>query len=238
MNMQPERIPTQTATIIGEGQSNGKNYSGDKRLLSCFTVLAQYSGERSNHDVAEVVTVRTYGGIRPGGSRNYVSLWATGYGKYLAGHGQAGGWGYHRPSAAAQNAFESAGVKLSEAQTAGAIVPWNPQPLRSRVPWASWETCISSATGEGMAHTYKAFGRQIWRDGKPFAVLASVAHGTEDLRDDFGDGMIQVIAALRESLDAMERMDARLLAYSNGAAQGAKGEVTRARAALKAIGAI
>jgi len=115
MNMQPERLSTQIATIIGDGQQNGKNYSGEKALLSCLTVLAPTQGERSNHELAEVVTVRTYGAKRGGGSRNYVSLWASGHGKYLAGHGQAGGWGYHRPSAAAQNAFESAGVNLSEA---------------------------------------------------------------------------------------------------------------------------
>ena len=48
------------------------------------------------------------------GSRNYACLWITREPFYANGSGYAGGYGYHRPSAAAQQAFIGAGVALAE----------------------------------------------------------------------------------------------------------------------------
>lgn len=66
-------------------------------------------------------------------------------------------------------------------------------------------------------------------DGTPYAVL-----------QEQGETMQAVIDALRESLDAMERMDRLLLARApiSEWVNCEKGEVTRARAALQSIGAI
>lgn len=56
------------------------------------------------------IDLRLYGT----GSRNYACLWVNKepWG-HASGSGSAGGCGYHRPSAAAQEAIEAAGFKLS-----------------------------------------------------------------------------------------------------------------------------
>ena len=48
------------------------------------------------------------------GARNYACLWVHCEGFYASGSDYAGGYGYHRPSAAAQGAFQSAGITLAE----------------------------------------------------------------------------------------------------------------------------
>ena len=50
------------------------------------------------------------------GARDYARLWVYSHDAFLdaTGSGMAGGSGYHRPSAAAQVAFEEAGITLSE----------------------------------------------------------------------------------------------------------------------------
>ena len=47
---------------------------------------------------------------------NYCCLWITDNNKkiWASGSGSASGFGYHRPSAAAQEAFKNSGVELSE----------------------------------------------------------------------------------------------------------------------------
>lgn len=47
-------------------------------------------------------------------ARHYACLWVHDEGHYASGGGHAGGYGYHRGSAAAQEAIQSAGIKLSE----------------------------------------------------------------------------------------------------------------------------
>lgn len=59
-----------------------------------------------------IVTLRIYATDRTA----YACLWAhDGTGAIsISGGGKAGGYGYHRPSQAAENAFYDAGVRLSE----------------------------------------------------------------------------------------------------------------------------
>ena len=60
-----------------------------------------------------VVELRLYGT----GSKNYACLWvhdSSNSGIVTSGTGSAGGYGYHRPSAAAAEAIENAGITLSE----------------------------------------------------------------------------------------------------------------------------
>lgn len=63
------------------------------------------------------ITCRTYGTQ----AKNYCCLWIhgqfKGIEKYVSvsGSGSAGGYGYHRPSAAAQEAINGAGFNLAEA---------------------------------------------------------------------------------------------------------------------------
>ena len=58
--------------------------------------------------IPEVVTLRLYGT----GSKNYAAIWIHGQPEDRRGTGQAGGYGYHRPSAAAAEAIKNAGIEL------------------------------------------------------------------------------------------------------------------------------
>lgn len=53
-------------------------------------------------------TVRVYGT----NAKNYACLWYNDSRRWASGTGSAGGYGYHRPSAAVAEAFENSGVKL------------------------------------------------------------------------------------------------------------------------------
>ena len=56
------------------------------------------------------VTLRIYGT----GARNYACLWVNAGGIHTIGSDFAGGYGYHRPSAAAYGAFKKAGFTFDE----------------------------------------------------------------------------------------------------------------------------
>jgi len=89
--------------------SNGKNYSGDKEMVSAYSVIV------SNGDgMKELVTARVWMARSNSASVAYASVWVLAGEKYTAGHGTAKGYGYHRPSAAIGEAIESAGIKLEK----------------------------------------------------------------------------------------------------------------------------
>lgn len=84
---------------------NGRNYGGEKRLLTALSAIALYvDAARGLPTMREVAVARIYGSKQGRGSRNYASLWIRPVdcksGLYSAGRGWAGGGGYHRPSAA------------------------------------------------------------------------------------------------------------------------------------------
>ena len=59
----------------------------------------------------ESVIARWYGS----GSTAYCCIWVHGAEKHGSGAGKAGGYGYHKPSAALQVAIEKAGIRLDQA---------------------------------------------------------------------------------------------------------------------------
>ena len=63
-----------------------------------------------NNSIKTAVNLRIYGTQ----SRNYCCLWLNDGVNYASGSDYAGGYGYHRPSAAAAGAIEKAGVNLSK----------------------------------------------------------------------------------------------------------------------------
>jgi hypothetical protein len=72
--------------------------------------MEQYSGiVIIDGELQEAVTLRLYGT----NARNYACLWYNDKNAWGSGSGVAGGYGYHRPSAAAAEAFQSAGVQLT-----------------------------------------------------------------------------------------------------------------------------
>lgn len=94
------------ATLPSEPTFNGRNYGAEKEIEQSYLLIGV---GKSRSDVVELATLRIYVGRSKSASRVYASLWVHGK---CAGHGWAGGGGYHKGSAAAGKAFESAGIDL------------------------------------------------------------------------------------------------------------------------------
>lgn len=91
---------------------NGKNLQGDKEQIAGYKVIGMVKGE-----LDLLITVRAWMGRSRNASTVYASIWVHGDTKganYRSGHGSAGGYGYHKLSAALGEAIGSAGIELSE----------------------------------------------------------------------------------------------------------------------------
>jgi len=62
------------------------------------------------HIARSPITARIYGS----GNRNYCCIWVNASPLHTSGSGYAGGYSYHRPSAALEAAIDNAGFTLSE----------------------------------------------------------------------------------------------------------------------------
>ena len=98
------------ATLTTPNADNGRNYGGEKETLETYKVIGV---GKTRSDIHELATLRIYRGRSRNASRVYASLWLT-YGNYNSGTGWAGGYGYHKASAAAAEAIRSAGIKLDK----------------------------------------------------------------------------------------------------------------------------
>lgn len=97
------------ATLPKQDVSNGKNRSNEKELVSYWKVIAYSKGE-----FHEPVDCRCWMGRSNSASTVYASIWIRDdrNQRWYAGNGSAGGYGYHKESAAIQEALTSAGVEL------------------------------------------------------------------------------------------------------------------------------
>lgn len=95
------------AIITKPGTSNGKNYSRDKEMISAYSVIGKRKGK-----LHEFVTCRMHMGRSSSASVVYCSLWVHAGDLWCSGHGNAGGYGYHKESAALGHAISSAGIEL------------------------------------------------------------------------------------------------------------------------------
>ena len=89
--------------------SNARNYGGDKETVRTLSAVVSSKGK-----LQEVVTLRIYSGRARYAQTVLVSVWvmgrtSTGY-VSKGGTGKASGYGYCKSSAAAAEAFESAGI--------------------------------------------------------------------------------------------------------------------------------
>lgn len=103
----------QTATIAADHP--GKFNPRHRKEGACFLEVRQIitidqDAANPRHRVWVPVDLRLYGT----GRTNSACLWISHAGTYKTGSGSAGGYGYHRASAAAQEAIENAGVKLAQ----------------------------------------------------------------------------------------------------------------------------
>jgi len=95
--------------------SNAKNYSQEKELVSRYLVI-----DKKTERV--FIDCRCYMGRSSNSSQVYASIWinsnkplcedAEGFTTYTSGRGVAGGYGYHKESAAIGEAISSAGFTL------------------------------------------------------------------------------------------------------------------------------
>jgi hypothetical protein len=95
------------AKITKIGQLNGYNYSCDKELIGAYSVVGKINGE-----MREIVVARAYMGRSRSASTVYASIWIHAGEVCCSGRGCAGGYGYHKESAAFAAAIESAGIEL------------------------------------------------------------------------------------------------------------------------------
>ena len=83
----------------------------NKELVSAYSLVVRLpSGE-----MREVITVRCYMGRSASASVVYAVLWVCcADGHWTSGSGHAGGYGYHKESAAIADAVKSAGIELKD----------------------------------------------------------------------------------------------------------------------------
>lgn len=97
------------ATITSKEGKFNPNYRKEDHYLYEIAIMA-IMAIMADYTVKNPVIIRIYGTQ----ARNYSAIWAKGNGVYKSGTGTAGGYGYHRPSAAAQEAIYNAGITLDE----------------------------------------------------------------------------------------------------------------------------
>lgn len=97
------------ATIVKKAE-NAKRLD-NKELVSAYSLIARLpSGE-----LREVITARCYMGRSASASVVHAVLWVRcADGEWTSGSGSAGGYGYHKESAALADAVRSAGIELKD----------------------------------------------------------------------------------------------------------------------------
>ncbi len=93
------------ATINLQEKINAKAHRKENHFMYEYLGLAVVGNQ-----IRTAVNLRIYGTD----SRNYCCVWINNGQQWGAGSDYAGGYGYHRPSAAAHGALKNAGVQLSE----------------------------------------------------------------------------------------------------------------------------
>lgn len=106
--MRQDRM-TMRATLPSGDVSNAVNYGGEKETVSTYQVVGKKKGA-----LCSIVEARFYMGRSASASTVYCALWVSGD-TYCSGRGKAGGYGYHKESAALAGAIRSAGIQLTGA---------------------------------------------------------------------------------------------------------------------------
>mgnify|MGYP001199441990 CR=1 FL=1 len=102
--------PYMKAVMPAASVCNARNYGGEKELIRGIKLI-----DKKTERV--IVDARWYMGKSASASTVYCSLWCRGHGAYDAAHstsgkGTAGGYGYHKASAALASTIASAGITL------------------------------------------------------------------------------------------------------------------------------
>ena len=100
-----------TATLPAPSTISNARTPTNKETVSAWSVIA-LDNSRPDEPLREIITVRWYMGRSSGASVVYCCIWTLSP-QWSSGSGKAGGYGYHKASAALQDAIDSAGIKLS-----------------------------------------------------------------------------------------------------------------------------
>jgi hypothetical protein len=104
-NYKQSKITVMKATINFQEKINAQVHRKENNFMEEYLGLAVVGNQ-----IRTAVNLRIYGTD----SRNYCCVWINNGQEWGAGSDYAGGYGYHRPSAAAHGALIKAGVQLSE----------------------------------------------------------------------------------------------------------------------------
>ena len=119
---------------------NAKNMNGEKELVQRIVVVDDAGSKRT------IVDCRLYMGRSSNASTVYCSIWANGHinnGRvWITGYGKAGGYGYHKASAAMQQAIAAAGFTLTDDNG-------DSMPIAGRGDWAMRNAVIAIAAALG-----------------------------------------------------------------------------------------
>lgn len=100
--------------LLPKHDVSGAIYHADtKELAQTLNVVGYKAGE-----LHEILTVRWYMARAKSASVVHCNIWVHG-GAYVSGSGHAGGYGYHKPSAAFQAAMDRAGIVLKADRNSG-----------------------------------------------------------------------------------------------------------------------
>lgn len=91
------------------GHYAGRNYGGEKETVTHKSVICIVDGK-----AVEPITYRAYMGRSKGVSTVYATIWVHPGECHRSGSGSAGGYGYHKESAAAYDAAISCGFTFSK----------------------------------------------------------------------------------------------------------------------------
>ena len=94
---------------FGKMENSAVNYGNKKELISSCDVIVDDNGKLAN-----IITARCYMGRSSSASTVYASIWVNGPDHFTNGTGKAGGYGYHKESAAIAEAITSAGITLDK----------------------------------------------------------------------------------------------------------------------------
>lgn len=86
------------------------NFATEYSVLVPLKAAGYEWRKREGVTMHQAITLRIYNTQ----STSYACVWLWGKELYTAGGGKAGGYGYHRPSAAVEKALSGAGIALSE----------------------------------------------------------------------------------------------------------------------------
>lgn len=90
-------------------KENGKNLGGSKEIVNSWSFVVN-----TKKGLQEPIRIRWWMARGRNAMRVYCSIWVHGKGIHAAGHGHVDGGGYHKESAALDQAIESAGITLSK----------------------------------------------------------------------------------------------------------------------------